>query len=106
MGLCVLHRHRGARERSAGGPGPRGPGDPCVAIQGARILSARRSLTCKPFFDMQSYDARPVPGIAGAVPVPGDKSISPRSVMLAGIAQGTSEVAGFLPSEDCLASMR
>jgi 3-phosphoshikimate 1-carboxyvinyltransferase len=55
---------------------------------------------------MQSYDARPVPGIAGAVTVPGDKSISHRSVMLAGIAQGTSEVAGFLPSEDCLASMR
>ena len=55
---------------------------------------------------MQSYDARPVLGIAGAVTVPGDKSISHRSVMLAGIAQGTSEVAGFLPSEDCLASMR
>jgi 3-phosphoshikimate 1-carboxyvinyltransferase len=55
---------------------------------------------------MDSYEARPVPGIAGAVTVPGDKSISHRSVMLAGIAQGTSEVTGFLPSEDCLASMR
>jgi 3-phosphoshikimate 1-carboxyvinyltransferase len=52
------------------------------------------------------YEARPVQGIGGDVTVPGDKSISHRSVMLAGIADGSSEVAGFLPSEDCLASMR
>ncbi len=37
--------------------------------------------------------------------VPGDKSISHRALMLCGIAEGTSEVSGFLPGEDCLASL-
>lgn len=37
--------------------------------------------------------------------VPGDKSISHRSLMLSGLATGTSEVTGFLASEDCLATL-
>jgi 3-phosphoshikimate 1-carboxyvinyltransferase len=37
--------------------------------------------------------------------IPGDKSISHRALMLSGIAQGRSEVTGFLASEDCLASL-
>jgi 3-phosphoshikimate 1-carboxyvinyltransferase len=37
--------------------------------------------------------------------VPGDKSISHRALMLAGIAEGLSEVKGFLASEDCLATL-
>jgi 3-phosphoshikimate 1-carboxyvinyltransferase len=37
--------------------------------------------------------------------VPGDKSISHRSLMLSGLAAGTSEVTGFLASEDCLATL-
>ncbi|HVC02982.1 MAG TPA: 3-phosphoshikimate 1-carboxyvinyltransferase [Steroidobacteraceae bacterium] len=55
---------------------------------------------------MRSFEARPARGIAGAVTVPGDKSISHRALLLAGIADGRSEVQGFLPSEDCLASMQ
>jgi 3-phosphoshikimate 1-carboxyvinyltransferase len=43
--------------------------------------------------------------VSGSITVPGDKSISHRSLMLSGIATGRSEVTGFLPSEDCLASM-
>lgn len=54
---------------------------------------------------MRNYEARPVRTVSGAVRVPGDKSVSHRSLMLSGIAEGTSEVDGFLPSEDCLASM-
>lgn len=54
---------------------------------------------------MSSYEARPVRAVSGTVEVPGDKSISHRSLMLAGIATGTSEVNGFLPSEDCLATL-
>jgi 3-phosphoshikimate 1-carboxyvinyltransferase len=54
---------------------------------------------------MRCYLAAPVSRVRGALRVPGDKSISHRSVMLAGLAQGTSEITGFLPSEDCLASM-
>ncbi|HIW47656.1 MAG TPA: 3-phosphoshikimate 1-carboxyvinyltransferase [Firmicutes bacterium] len=37
--------------------------------------------------------------------VPGDKSISHRAVMLASLAEGTTEVTGFLPGEDCLSTI-
>ena len=39
------------------------------------------------------------------VRVPGDKSISHRAIMLGSIAEGTSHVRGFLPGEDCLATL-
>lgn len=55
---------------------------------------------------MSYYVVQPVPGAAGAVRVPGDKSISHRALMLGGIADGISEVRGFLESEDCLATMQ
>ncbi len=54
---------------------------------------------------MRSFEASPAARVSGAVTVPGDKSISHRALMLSGIAQGTSEVGGFLASEDCLASL-
>ncbi len=54
---------------------------------------------------MQSYTVQPVNKVAGRVRVPGDKSISHRSVMLGGIASGTTEVTGFLASADCLATL-
>ena len=40
-----------------------------------------------------------------AVSVPGDKSVSHRAIMLGSIAEGVSEVSGFLAGEDCLATM-
>jgi len=40
-----------------------------------------------------------------AVSVPGDKSVSHRAIMLGSIAEGTTEVSGFLAGEDCLATM-
>lgn len=55
---------------------------------------------------MRVYQARPAGQVAGTLTVPGDKSISHRSMMLTGICDGTSRVQGFLPSEDCLASLR
>ena len=39
------------------------------------------------------------------VTVPGDKSISHRAIMLGSIAEGVTEVRGFLAGEDCLATM-
>ncbi len=54
---------------------------------------------------MRNFEARPAARVSGAVAVPGDKSISHRSLMLSGIAHGMSEVSGFLASEDCLATM-
>jgi 3-phosphoshikimate 1-carboxyvinyltransferase len=44
--------------------------------------------------------------LAGTVRVPGDKSISHRAVMLASLAEGVSQVSGFLAGEDCLCTMR
>ena len=43
--------------------------------------------------------------VAGTMRVPGDKSISHRALMLGAIASGTSSVSGFLPGEDCLATL-
>ncbi len=42
--------------------------------------------------------------LSGSLRVPGDKSISHRSVMLAALADGETEVTGFLPGEDNLAT--
>lgn len=39
-------------------------------------------------------------GLDGSVGVPGDKSISHRSVLLASLAVGKSRIRGFLPAED------
>ena len=40
-----------------------------------------------------------------SVTVPGDKSISHRALMLGTIAEGTTEVSGFLAGEDCLSTL-
>ena len=49
--------------------------------------------------------ARPVATVAGRLRVPGDKSISHRALMFGALADGTTHVEGFLPGEDCLATM-
>jgi 3-phosphoshikimate 1-carboxyvinyltransferase len=41
----------------------------------------------------------------GEISVPGDKSISHRAVMLASLSNGRCVIDGFLPSEDCLATV-
>jgi 3-phosphoshikimate 1-carboxyvinyltransferase len=54
---------------------------------------------------MPNYLVHPTQTVGGTIRVPGDKSISHRSLMLGGIAEGVTEVRGFLESEDCLATM-
>jgi len=54
---------------------------------------------------MAAWVAQPGNGVAGAITVPGDKSISHRAMMLGGIATGRTRVSGFLDSEDCLATL-
>jgi prephenate dehydrogenase/3-phosphoshikimate 1-carboxyvinyltransferase len=44
--------------------------------------------------------------LQGRLRIPGDKSISHRSIMLASLAQGTTEVEGFLEGEDALATLQ
>ncbi len=41
----------------------------------------------------------------GQIRVPGDKSISHRSIMLGSLAEGTTWVTGFLDGDDCMATM-
>ncbi len=43
--------------------------------------------------------------IKGDIFVPGDKSISHRSIMFGALAQGTTEVTGFLEGADCLSTI-
>ena len=45
-------------------------------------------------------------GLKGEITVPGDKSISHRAIMLASLADGKSEIFGFLEGEDCLATIK
>ena len=47
----------------------------------------------------------PSKGLNGKFRVPGDKSISHRSVMLGSLANGVTEVSGFLEADDALATL-
>jgi 3-phosphoshikimate 1-carboxyvinyltransferase len=49
---------------------------------------------------------RPGGALRGRVRVPGDKSISHRSIMLGALADGITAVSGFLEGEDSLATLR
>ncbi len=48
--------------------------------------------------------AAPGRALAGELAVPGDKSVSHRAVMLGALAEGVSEIAGFLEGEDTRAT--
>jgi len=48
------------------------------------------------------FRVRPVRKLAGEAEVPGDKSVSHRAALLGALAEGVSEVQGFLEAEDCL----
>lgn len=53
-----------------------------------------------------TYIANPAHSFHGTYRVPGDKSISHRSIMLGSIAEGTTQVEGFLEGEDSLATLQ
>ena len=48
---------------------------------------------------------QPVTSLSGTVTVPGDKSISHRSVMFGAISKGRTEIDGFLNGADCLSTI-
>ncbi len=48
----------------------------------------------------------PKKNLKGTIKVPGDKSISHRSVMLGSLAQGITRIKGFLMGEDCLSTVK
>ncbi|WGZ92601.1 MAG: 3-phosphoshikimate 1-carboxyvinyltransferase [Candidatus Thiothrix putei] len=51
------------------------------------------------------FIVQPGGSLHGSVRVPGDKSISHRSIMLGALAEGTTHVSGFLQGEDCLCTL-
>jgi 3-phosphoshikimate 1-carboxyvinyltransferase len=53
-----------------------------------------------------SYLVQPAQSLSGTFRVPGDKSISHRSIMLGSLANGVTEVTGFLEGEDSLATLQ
>lgn len=53
-----------------------------------------------------TYTVLPGGRLQGEVRVPGDKSISHRAVMFGALAEGVTEVTGFLTGEDCLCTMK
>jgi 3-phosphoshikimate 1-carboxyvinyltransferase len=52
------------------------------------------------------YLVQPGGKLTGSLRVPGDKSISHRSIMLGSLADGVTEVTGFLEGEDALATLQ
>jgi 3-phosphoshikimate 1-carboxyvinyltransferase len=55
---------------------------------------------------METIELQPtVNGLKGVIEIPGDKSISHRSVMFGSIANGVTRVTNFLPGDDCLSTI-
>jgi 3-phosphoshikimate 1-carboxyvinyltransferase len=52
------------------------------------------------------YVVQPGGCLSGSFRVPGDKSMSHRSIMLGSVAEGVTEVSGFLEGEDALATLQ
>ena len=52
------------------------------------------------------FIAQPGGSVTGVIRVPGDKSISHRSIMLGSLADGVTRVEGFLEGEDSLATLQ
>ena len=51
------------------------------------------------------FIVEPGGALKGRLRVPGDKSISHRSIMFGALAEGITEITGFLEGEDCLATL-
>ncbi|PCI16664.1 MAG: 3-phosphoshikimate 1-carboxyvinyltransferase [Piscirickettsiaceae bacterium] len=55
---------------------------------------------------MNTFLTKVSSGLTGAFRVPGDKSISHRAIMLGSLAEGVTNVSGFLEAEDALATLK
>ena len=83
-----------------------------------RAQAARRHfghmLASTPYTDISSmsasYNITPSinnsNSVTGTISIPGDKSISHRSIMLGSLAEGVTQVTGFLEGEDALATLQ
>ncbi|MBT3447059.1 MAG: 3-phosphoshikimate 1-carboxyvinyltransferase [Candidatus Thioglobus sp.] len=55
---------------------------------------------------MSKFIASPANSLSGNLKVPGDKSISHRSIMLGSLSHGITKVSGFLEGEDALSTLK
>ncbi len=69
-------------------------------------ILARRAYVDSMTSQIVNYITKPGGKLSGEFRVPGDKSISHRSIMLGSLAEGTTEVTGFLEGEDSLATLQ
>ncbi len=67
-----------------------------------RFLDQHDNMTNKSI----TFTIQPSGHLQGQVRLPGDKSISHRSIMLGSIAEGVTHVSGFLEGDDALATLR
>lgn len=76
------------------------------------VCSGRGGMGCCVFFlvymsvQRQTVIVSPGGFRGGDIVVPGDKSISHRVALIAGISAGTSSIRGFLQAEDCLNTLQ
>ena len=54
---------------------------------------------------MSTIKVTPINHLEAVFEVPGDKSISHRAAIMAGLANGSSQIDNYLPSEDCLCTL-
>ncbi|TQV84208.1 bifunctional prephenate dehydrogenase/3-phosphoshikimate 1-carboxyvinyltransferase [Exilibacterium tricleocarpae] len=52
------------------------------------------------------FHLQPGGKVSGSIRVPGDKSVSHRAIMLGSLAEGVTEIEGFLEGEDALATLQ
>ena len=55
---------------------------------------------------LEKYTVNPSVNISGSICVPGDKSISHRSLILLSISNGVGVISGLLESDDCMATLK
>ncbi|NOR81070.1 MAG: bifunctional prephenate dehydrogenase/3-phosphoshikimate 1-carboxyvinyltransferase [Methyloprofundus sp.] len=67
-----------------------------------RFIDQHNNMTNKSI----TFTVQPGGHLQGQVRLPGDKSISHRSIMLGSIAEGVTHVSGFLEGDDALATLR
>lgn len=65
-----------------------------------------RKAYLEPMTQSIDFIAHPGGRLQGTLRVPGDKSISHRSIMLGSLADGVTQVSGFLEGEDSLATLQ
>ncbi|NMC73603.1 MAG: 3-phosphoshikimate 1-carboxyvinyltransferase [Geobacteraceae bacterium] len=55
---------------------------------------------------MSDYTVQPASGVRGSISVPGDQSVSHRSIMFGSLARGVTTVRGFLRGEDTMCTLK